>query len=49
MRVTIYQALATKLGRAPTNQELKDDVERILQEVTLELAEAGKLKHQRRN
>lgn len=28
IRKTIYQALAEKLGRAPTNAELKADVER---------------------
>lgn len=45
---TIYEALKAKLGREPSNAELKADVERILQEGLVEMAEAGKLKHQRR-
>lgn len=45
---TIYQALRAKLGREPTNEELKADVRRILEETTQELAEAGRLSHQRR-
>ena len=46
---TIYQALATKLGRTPTNAELKADVDRIKREAIVELAGKGKLKHQRKN
>jgi len=45
---TIYEALIIKLGRDPTRQELKDDVKRILSEVTVDLATRGKLPHQRR-
>lgn len=45
---SIYEALKAKLGREPTNTELKADVTRILTEAHLELAEHGKLKHQRR-
>jgi hypothetical protein len=45
---TIYEALAAKLGRTPTNAELKADVERIKREAYEELARAGKLPHQRR-
>lgn len=45
---TIAEALATRLGREPTHQELTEEVKRILREVTIELAEAGKLRHQRR-
>lgn len=44
---TIYQALWIKLGREPTNMELKADVERIKREAIEELARAGKLRHQR--
>jgi hypothetical protein len=46
--MTIYAALVTKLGRPPTNAELKADVERIKTETTQELAAAGKLRFQRR-
>ncbi len=45
---TIYEALRIKLGREPTNAELKADVQRILQEGTIERATTGKLPHQRR-
>ena len=45
---TIYEALKAKLGREPTNAELKADVQRILTDGTRELAEKGKLRHQRR-
>jgi hypothetical protein len=45
---TIWQALADKLGREPTNAELKAEVQRILSEGAQELAAAGKLKHQRK-
>jgi hypothetical protein len=46
---TIYEALRRKLGRTPTNAELKADVERIKREAVQELAKRGKLPHQRRN
>jgi aconitase B len=45
---TIYQALCTKLGRQPTNAELKAEVTRIKQDAVIELAQAGKLPHQKR-
>jgi len=45
---TIYEALKAKLGREPTRSELKDDVKRILTEVTIDLAMRGKLPHQRK-
>ena len=45
---TIYEALRDKLGREPTNTELKADWDRILDEGLQELAAAGKLKHQKR-
>ena len=47
MKPTIYEALRAKIGRAPTNAELKADVKRILEEGYVERATAGKLKHQR--
>jgi len=37
---TIWQALADKLGREPTNQEAKDEVRRILSEAAIERASA---------
>jgi acyl-CoA hydrolase len=47
-RETIWNALARKLGRQPTNAEAVADVRRILQEGLVERAEAGKLRHQRK-
>lgn len=44
---TIYEALRAKLGREPSHRELVDDVKRILDEVTQELAAQGKLRFQR--
>ena len=48
LKPTIYEALALKLGRIPTNAEIKADVERIKTEVLIELASKGKLRFQRR-
>ena len=48
IKTNIYVALALKLGRAPTNAELKADVERIKTEALIELASKGKLPFQRR-
>lgn len=45
---SIYEALVTKLGRTPTNAEIKADVERIKREAIAELASKGKLPFQRR-
>lgn len=45
---TIYEALKAKLGREPTNAELKADVRRIMAESLVERAEQGKLAHQRK-
>jgi len=45
---TIYEALRAKLGREPSNAELRADVRRILEEGLVERAEAGKLAHQKR-
>lgn len=45
---TIWNALARKLGRDPTNAEATEKVRQIFQEVTIDLAGAGKLPHQRK-
>jgi hypothetical protein len=49
---TIWEALAEKLGREPTNAEANAEVRRILQknadELLVSRAMAGKLPHQRR-
>lgn len=44
---TIWNRLAVKLGREPTNQEAKDEVKRILAEGLADLAGKGKLSFQR--
>ena len=44
---TIYNKLATKLGRQPTNQEVKAELNRIISEVQIDMAGKGKLKFQR--
>jgi hypothetical protein len=48
MKMTIYEALKSKLSREPLNSELKAEVKRIISEAHLELAEKGRLPHQRR-
>jgi hypothetical protein len=45
---TIYEALATKLGREPADAELRADVDRIKREAVEGLARAGKLPWQRK-
>lgn len=45
---TIHTALRDKLGREPTNEELRADVLRILDESEAERASAGQLRRQRR-
>jgi hypothetical protein len=45
---TIWNALAARVGREPTHREACDEVRRILSEGTRDLAEAGKLAHQRK-
>lgn len=45
---TIYDALAVKLGRAPTNAEIKTEIDRIKTEALITTAERGNLPHQRR-
>ena len=44
---TIWNKLATKLGREPTNAEAIAEVERNKTEGLVERAQAGKLLHQR--
>ena len=46
--MTIYEALKAKLGREPTNAELKADVKRIGEEALIGMATNGKLPHQRK-
>jgi hypothetical protein len=48
MKQTIYAALKARLGRTPSHAEVKADVKRILADGTRELAEKGKLPHQRK-
>ena len=45
---TIYEALAAKLNREPSNTELKADVQRILTDGLVEMAMQGKLTHQKK-
>lgn len=47
--LTIWQALALKLGREPSLAEVKADMNRISAEGLVERAAKGKLSHQRRN
>jgi hypothetical protein len=47
-RPTIYEVLRDRLGREPTNAELRADVERIKSEAYVETAARGGLPHQRR-
>jgi hypothetical protein len=44
---TIYEALRIKLGRTPTNAELKADVNRIKADALREMAERGEMRHQK--
>lgn len=45
---TIWNKLAARLGREPTNAEATAEVKHILQEGTIERAGAGKLSWQRK-
>lgn len=45
---TIWNRLAAKLGREPTNAEAVDEVRRILLAASVSLAEQGRLPHQRK-
>lgn len=48
MAMTIYEALKAKLGREPTDAELRADVERIKREALEDTATAGNLHWQRK-
>lgn len=48
MTKTIYEALRDKLGREPTNAEIKADMQRIRDDSLVERATQGKLPHQRK-
>lgn len=45
---TVWNRLAVKLGREPTAEEARAEVQRILFQACLEAAESGKLAHQRK-
>lgn len=45
---SIWDKLAERLGRQPTNEEARAEVERILDDAHRQLAEQGKLSRQRR-
>ena len=45
---TIYEALRDRLGREPTNPELKSEWDRLLTKFSVERAEHGLLPHQKR-
>lgn len=45
---TIWNRLAARLGREPTDNEAAAEVRRILEEAAAERASAGKLPYQRR-
>ncbi len=44
---TIWNVLARKLGREPTDAEATAEVHRIMQDATIDLADRGKLRFQR--
>jgi hypothetical protein len=45
---TIWNRLAAKLGRQPTNAEAEAEVKRIMTQALIDVAEQGKLAHQRK-
>lgn len=45
---TIWNKLAAKLGREPTNEEASNEVKRICREAYENLANNGRLPHQRK-
>jgi acyl-CoA hydrolase len=45
---TIWECLAKKLGREPTHKEACEEVKRILQDSTVDLATRGKLRFQKK-
>ena len=44
---TIWNRLAAKLGREPTNAEAEAEVKRIMTQALIDTAEKGKFPHQR--
>lgn len=44
---TIWNRLAARLGREPTDAEAAAEVKRIMSEATVDMAERGELRHQR--
>jgi len=44
---TVWNRLAAKLGRQPTNAEAAAEVKRIMSDVTVDLAGQGRLRIQR--
>ncbi len=47
IRESIWSALARKLGREPTNSEIKEECKRIMAEAIQDMASKGKLAYQR--
>lgn len=45
---TIWNRLAAKLGREPTNEEAKAEVKAILERATVDMAGKGRLPFQRK-
>lgn len=45
---TIYNRLAARLGREPTDAEVRAELNRIMTEARVAMAEQGKLPHQRK-
>jgi hypothetical protein len=45
---TIWNKLAARLGREPTNDEAADEVKRTLTGALVDRAQTGKLAHQRK-
>lgn len=45
---TIWNRLAARLGREPSNEEAAAEVRRIIQAATIETTQAGRLPHQRK-
>lgn len=46
--MSIYEALKLKLGRTPTNAELKSEVKRIVNDAWAEQARRGQLAYQKK-
>ena len=45
---TIYNVMARKLGREPTDAEIRSELKRIGESVLVDMASRGTLPHQRR-